>query len=391
MTEPSSEDPKLELTDELRHEFRKLMEDEWAFLDKKHTGREKSPLTIAENSWPKSKYHLFIDWNWNPDEPHSTAFLRIKISAQFEASRLTPTDFCELIKSLDIWDPKQVSDLRTKTDWGCYHRRLGLYGRPWIPFLLFKYGRMYFYINAHPYISPGCTLVPRNIRKQKVIASMESRWVEYDPPIIIPPHLRSSEDTEYSSTLRYGLAIGKIAASLDDDVDDTDERRAREVPLDVLLHPADKSFWIVFQSFGYLPDFLQRYDSVEEQQPIRRTYRGTYLWKWTEADQPVAVWRMPFSDVQRIAQSRSYSGGYISKVNPEVGGDEKDSPRPQVIVDARDPVWNSWNLQRPIQYYAEEAGLEKYRDELLKSAVSAHDDSNDPPAVQPGPSDSMTN
>ncbi|OAL28353.1 hypothetical protein AYO20_09470 [Fonsecaea nubica] len=356
MAEPSSEDPKLELTDELRQQFRKLVEDEWAWEtpfersdydrddddDDSETCKteELSPYEIAEKSWPKSKFALFTDWDENPDEPYSTKFLANESTAQFKALRLTPTDFCELIKSLDIWDPKQVRDLRTKTNLKCYNMPLTKAGKPEIPFPLFKYGRMYFYIDLRPYVEPGGPLVPRRIRKPKGKTSSNPCWVEYDPPIIIPPHLRSSGDTEYSSNLRYGLAIGTIAASMDDDIDRNDSR-ASKVPFDVLLHPADKSFWIVFKNFAVLPYFLEQSHSEEGPQAIRKTHRGSLLWDWCEAVQPVAVWRMSFSDVQRIAQRRSYSGGYISKVNPEVDGDEKDSPRPQVIVDARDPFWNS--------------------------------------------------
>ena len=75
---------------------------------------------------------------------------------------------------------------------------------------------------------------------------------EFEPPITVPTHLSSSIDGDYSSSLQYGINIGYIRWGNDDNIDD--QQKLREAPFVVFLHPVDKSFWIVFNSFPLLEE-----------------------------------------------------------------------------------------------------------------------------------------
>ncbi|OQV09573.1 hypothetical protein CLAIMM_13680 [Cladophialophora immunda] len=398
MSNPSSENPELELTDELRREFLEFRArmDHWDF--DRSTGE--SPWQEMGRFWSRKKELLRWNWDQDPKEPGSTAFIEEQSYARLMASRLIPTDFCEWIKHIDIWDPKQVDDMELNI-----HHTFERPSNnsldddpnrdktPIIPFPLFKCGNRYFYFDQcrdkgqeyrwWPWFAESRDDETEYDETEDKITN--ARWIKFDPPITIPRHLQKPEDTEHSSSLSYGLRVSQICSGVRDDMDGYSPWQwLWPIPFDILLHPADKSFWIVFDPD---PDI----DMVEAENGGREYYLRTYddsgVWRRIGSEDPVAVWRLSLSDMQSIAQRRSYAGGRVSKVNPE----DKESPRPQVIVDGRDPIWNSWDDARPERYSATVRGLKKYRDKLLQSGVLAGEDSNDPRTLQTGPSDPPTN
>lgn len=334
----------------------------------------------ARQKWPERKISLFRKCDKDPNEPFSREYNHRQKFEQSLAMRHSPARFCEMIHQLDIHDDDQVHHFQRQIS-----TRIGpLRVPPMVPFPLFKYGSAYFYLVPSDETHHPEERTPREGSWERKESPSPCDWdyTKYDPPITVPPHLRTSNDTEYTSSLRYAIQIGDIRCGKDDKPDKDYE--LEEAPFVVFLHPADKSFWIVYNTFGVVQgdvqkDFLALNSVTGNNYHIYRGQFGAhYRSFWNEigeSQNTVAVWRMPFSDVQRVAMSRSLpalSAEHITKGEPQGQASNAvpaDVFRPQVIVEGCNPAWDSFNPKypRPVPCWGSRTEIQEYLDDLVKS------------------------
>ncbi|OAL27439.1 hypothetical protein AYO20_09790 [Fonsecaea nubica] len=381
MGEERTENEVLELTDELREEF--ALHARLYSVD--YSNRE---ISEARDRWTPAKRRLYSVFEWDPNEPGSRQNLSEWKADQRQASMVTPAKFCEVIGGLDLLDHLDLKSYQDRMDTVDV-----------IPFPLFKHGGEYLYLewarcshfpqDLHP--TQPASRQYRTWGQRDVWEDFDAReegWCKFEPPIIIPQHLRTSEDTEHSSALHYAYVIGTISSAelyTIDDVFDLDP-----APFKVFLHPVDKSFWIVFdvhpsmQPLDDPPSYSYEWDSDDSDGPTIRVCDHE-IWDELEPAPPVVAWRIPFSDMQRIAQRRKYIRGFVSTAIQD-----NDGPVPQVVVDGYDPIWNSPDVPRPLLYPPGKDCWAKYKEEILKpAALAARRGSSNVGEFQqdPGPND----
>jgi hypothetical protein len=303
---------------------------------------------------------LYDLWNEDPNEVDSKEHDRIQRVEQALAARIPPAAYSDMVDQLDVWDTEQLKAFMAKV--AKRSRELGT-GTPVLPFPLFEQDSDYLYYVAYPVpISPGWDIKPegRWIEKSAPLDPSDRFWTRLDPPITVPPHLRSATDTEYSSSLEYTINLGHLR--YDEDGTITDLNRLHETAFVVFLHPADKSFWFVFNSFPFFeqndicgePEVLET--AIQDSSPL-----GTPIWQ--DYENPVAVWRMPFSDVRRCALLGRPDQVDATALDTALA----NIPKPLVVVDGRDPAWTSMDPlthPRPHPRVASRSELQKYREML---------------------------
>lgn len=358
-----------DLTEDLRQEFRAL---NLQSRDRDYRGKMSAiiiflrltkidhiPAIRTYNSWPKPKRALYNLWNEDPDEMESREHNRIQRVEQALAARITPAAYSDMVDQLDVWDTEQLKAFTAKVD--KWSSELGT-RTPVVPFPLFKQASDYLYYVAYPaHHTPWWDNKPegRWIEKNGPLDPLDS-WTRFDPPITVPPHLRSAIDTEYSSSLEYAIPLGHLRYHEDGTI--TKTTRLHETAFVVFLHPADKSFWIVFNTFPFFeqndvcgePEVLE--SVTQDSSPL-----GTPIWQ--DYENPVAVWRMPFSDVRRCALLARPDQVNATALDAALA----NVPKPLVVVDGRDPAWTSMDPlthPRPHPSVASRSELQKYRDML---------------------------
>jgi hypothetical protein len=301
------------------------------------------------------------------------------------AARITPANYLEMINQLDIWDKEQANVFRSKTN-----EYIKCCGSCVLPFRLFRHGSAHFYFisrrRLHLPWEYDADPMGRWTSKRGISTNEYPYMTEFEPPITVPTHLSSSIDGDYSSSLQYGINIGYIRWGNDDNIDD--QQKLREAPFVVFLHPVDKSFWIVFNSFPLLEEGGE--GVPEEIESVANNDIG--FWESIKSKNPVAVWRMSFSDVQRVVLPPSSAAGHVSTGEPEDEGNDNGGPKPQVIVDGYDPAWNSFDPTNPrsIPCEPELSEIQKYRDEVSKSRSTNHQ-TNTSSAFQSEPNNPKNN
>ncbi|KAH0833764.1 hypothetical protein FOPE_03406 [Fonsecaea pedrosoi] len=364
MDEELTHNEDLELTDELREEFEICARIN--FWDPRACDLEK-----ARAGWTPAKNHLYAAFYYGEHEPGRRRDLSLWWEGRRGVSMVTPAKFCEMIGGLDLLDHPELKS---------YQAKMGKKDTvDVIPFPLFKHGGKYLYFERDTMVELP-QLYHRRYREwglQDVLEDRESyevSWCKFEPPIITPQHLRSPGDMEHSSTLHYALYIGKVRYSASYTADNL--RELEPAPFQVFLHPVDKSFWIVFDTypmhgFDRFPEEEEWTDTDEEEFNVGegnrvtvRVYRHS-IWDALESAPPVVAWRIPFSDMQRIAQRRTYVRGLVSTVIYD-----DNAPVPQVVVDGYDPTWNSSVGPRPLIYAPVKECWTKYREEILKPAAA---------------------
>lgn len=355
-----SKDTKQDLTEELRKEFR-----EHERIQVNSIGNPYMP-SIFWNLSHTSIARLDAANTNDPDEVGSSVYTHEEKLNQTLVKRTSPARFCEILRQLDIRDYERVPDFIQKVH----------YGTPSVvPFPLFKHGTAYFYLVIKQTFHHPMSDTPREAgwksKKESPLPCEYGYMTEFNPPITVPLHLRTLNDTEDTSTLRYGLNIGEIRCGDNDKI--TTIKPLGRAPFAVFLHPADNSFWIVFNSFPTLYDLDVEFLALES---VTKFEWGSSFWGfWTDvvkSQSPVAVWRMPFSDVQRVALSAdSVPDERVSKKGqPQDHASDPagvDSVRPQVVVDGYDPAWDSFDAKhpRPIPCQPTPSEVRKYMGDLL--------------------------